>query len=116
MWESCVFAISVGVFCIDKVEVYKYIAAYVQVSEGLDFADMNGRAVVLTGLPFPPMKDPRVILKMQYLDGLRGKPGMGVTHTHVHTHARTHACLHIHTDTCVVYTHMCVHVHICACE
>ena len=43
-----------------------------QVSEGLDFADMNGRAVVLTGLPFPPMKDARVILKMQHLDSLKG--------------------------------------------
>lgn len=33
---------------------------------------MNGRAVVLTGLPFPPMKDARVILKMQHLDSLKG--------------------------------------------
>ena len=31
-----------------------------QVSEGLDFADMNGRAVIITGLPFPPRMDPRV--------------------------------------------------------
>ncbi|XP_076441348.1 regulator of telomere elongation helicase 1 homolog [Babylonia areolata] len=51
-----------------------------KVSEGLDFADMNGRAVILTGLPFPPMKDPRVILKMQHLDSLRGKQGfVGLT-------------------------------------
>ena len=33
---------------------------------------MNGRAVVLTGLPFPPMKDARVVLKMQHLDSLKG--------------------------------------------
>ena len=32
----------------------------VQVSEGLDFADMNGRAVIITGQPFPPRMDPRV--------------------------------------------------------
>ena len=38
-----------------------------KVSEGLDFADMNGRAVIITGLPFPPLKDPRVILKKKYL-------------------------------------------------
>lgn len=38
-----------------------------KVSEGLDFADNNGRAVIITGLPFPPVKDPRVILKRQYL-------------------------------------------------
>ncbi|KAL8580379.1 hypothetical protein ACOMHN_037478 [Nucella lapillus] len=51
-----------------------------KVSEGLDFADMNGRAVILTGLPFPPMKDPRVMLKMQHLDSLRGKQGaVGLT-------------------------------------
>lgn len=37
-------------------------------SEGLDFADGNGRAVVITGLPYPPYKDPRVVLKRQYLD------------------------------------------------
>ncbi|CAF91262.1 unnamed protein product, partial [Tetraodon nigroviridis] len=37
-------------------------------SEGLDFADAFGRAVVITGLPFPPRMDPRVILKMQFLD------------------------------------------------
>nr|CAD7426803.1 unnamed protein product [Timema monikensis] len=39
-----------------------------KVSEGLDFADMNGRAVIVTGLPFPPLKEPRVMLKRQYLD------------------------------------------------
>ncbi|XP_066245652.1 regulator of telomere elongation helicase 1 homolog isoform X2 [Euwallacea similis] len=39
-----------------------------KVSEGLDFADAYGRAVVITGLPYPPLKDPRVILKRKYLD------------------------------------------------
>lgn len=29
-------------------------------AEGLDFADMNGRAVVITGLPFPPRMEPKV--------------------------------------------------------
>ncbi|XP_024895591.1 regulator of telomere elongation helicase 1 isoform X2 [Pteropus alecto] len=42
-------------------------------SEGLDFADMNGRGVVVTGLPYPPRKDPRVILKMQFLDEMKGR-------------------------------------------
>ncbi|KAK7116907.1 hypothetical protein R3I94_023261 [Phoxinus phoxinus] len=37
-------------------------------SEGLDFHDTYCRGVVITGLPFPPMMDPRVVLKMQYLD------------------------------------------------
>ncbi|RZC32720.1 regulator of telomere elongation helicase 1 -like [Asbolus verrucosus] len=39
-----------------------------KVSEGLDFADINGRAVFITGLPYPPLKDPRIILKKRYLD------------------------------------------------
>lgn len=39
-----------------------------KVSEGLDFADANGRAVLITGLPFPPLMDPRVILKKKYLE------------------------------------------------
>lgn len=39
-----------------------------KVAEGLDFADVNGRAVIITGLPYPPLKDPKVILKRRYLD------------------------------------------------
>lgn len=39
-----------------------------KVSEGLDFADINGRAVLIIGLPYPPLKDPRIVLKKQYLD------------------------------------------------
>lgn len=31
-----------------------------KVSEGLDFTDANGRAVIITGLPNPPAKDPKV--------------------------------------------------------
>lgn len=39
-----------------------------KVSEGLDFADANGRAVIVIGLPYPPMMDPKIILKKRYLD------------------------------------------------
>lgn len=39
-----------------------------KVSEGLDFANNFGRAVIITGLPYPPLMDPRVILKKLYLD------------------------------------------------
>lgn len=42
-----------------------------KVSEGLDFADANGRAVIITGLPFPPLKDPRIVLKKKYLQDNR---------------------------------------------
>jgi DNA repair helicase Rad3 len=41
-----------------------------KVSEGLDFADRKGRAVIVTGIPYPPFKDPRVQLKRQYLNDL----------------------------------------------
>lgn len=44
-----------------------------KVSEGLDFADANGRAVLITGLPFPPLKDPRIILKQRYLEETRSQ-------------------------------------------
>lgn len=50
-----------------------------KVSEGLDFADYNGRAVIITGLPYPPFKDPRVMLKQKYLDDTRKKNKIGLT-------------------------------------
>lgn len=52
-----------------------------KVSEGLDFADVNGRAVVITGLPFPPKMDAKVRLKMNFLDeSLRsGKSSKGLS-------------------------------------
>jgi regulator of telomere elongation helicase 1 len=39
-----------------------------KVSEGLDFSDAHGRAVIVTGLPFPPKTDAKVVLKQRYLD------------------------------------------------
>ncbi|XP_006804367.1 regulator of telomere elongation helicase 1 isoform X1 [Neolamprologus brichardi] len=47
-------------------------------SEGLDFADTYGRGVIITGLPFPPKNDPRVILKMQFLDEMNRKKARGL--------------------------------------
>ncbi|XP_062316136.1 regulator of telomere elongation helicase 1 [Osmerus eperlanus] len=47
-------------------------------SEGLDFANSYGRGVIITGLPFPPRMDPRVILKMQFLDEMSRKRVPGV--------------------------------------
>uniref|UniRef100_A0A8C0G6X5 Regulator of telomere elongation helicase 1 n=1 Tax=Chelonoidis abingdonii TaxID=106734 RepID=A0A8C0G6X5_CHEAB len=52
---------------------------HLQASEGLDFADMNGRGVVITGLPFPPRMEPRVVLKMQFLDEMK-RQGSGAQH------------------------------------
>ncbi|KAG5229076.1 regulator of telomere elongation helicase [Salix suchowensis] len=39
-----------------------------KVSEGLDFADHAGRAVVITGMPFAMRTDPKVRLKREFLD------------------------------------------------
>lgn len=38
-----------------------------RVSEGLDFADLNGRAVIVTGIPFPPLKDAKIRSKRDYM-------------------------------------------------
>eukprot|EP00978_Attheya_sp_CCMP212_P014617 scaffold37345_cov53-Attheya_sp.AAC.1 len=42
-----------------------------KISEGIDFANDKCRAVVITGLPFSPMTDPKVKLKKEYLDSAR---------------------------------------------
>ncbi|CAG8485472.1 5906_t:CDS:10 [Ambispora gerdemannii] len=42
-----------------------------KVSEGIDFTDAKGRAVIITGIPYPPFRDPKVTLKREYLDGAR---------------------------------------------
>jgi len=42
-----------------------------KVSEGMDFADNNARAVICVGIPFPNVKDTLVDLKKQYNDSRR---------------------------------------------
>lgn len=42
-----------------------------KISEGIDFAHEQSRAVVITGLPFPPSHDPRVKMKREFLDQAR---------------------------------------------
>ena len=39
-----------------------------RLSEGLDFSDNAARCVIIVGIPFPQMTDPKVILKKEYLD------------------------------------------------
>ena len=46
-----------------------------KISEGMDFSDNNGRGVVITGLPFPPKNDPRVRLKMEFLNEAQSLKG-----------------------------------------
>ncbi|ESO04380.1 hypothetical protein HELRODRAFT_79366 [Helobdella robusta] len=50
-----------------------------KVSEGLDFSDNYGRGVVITGLPYPPKKDARVMLKMLFLDEIRKANRMAIS-------------------------------------
>ena len=58
----------------DKVDGALFIAVCRgKVSEGLDFADNNARAVICVGIPFPNWKDPKVELKMKYNDKKRSK-------------------------------------------
>lgn len=51
--------------------IYKNVFYCFKVSEGLDFANDNGRTVIVIGIPFPPSLDPKVKLKMSFLDDLR---------------------------------------------
>ncbi|CAG5091765.1 Oidioi.mRNA.OKI2018_I69.PAR.g13234.t1.cds [Oikopleura dioica] len=39
-----------------------------KLSEGIDFKDARARVVVVTGIPYPPMQDPKIKEKMAYLD------------------------------------------------
>jgi Rad3-related DNA helicase len=39
-----------------------------RISEGLDFSDNAARCVIVVGIPYPQMTDPKVILKKDYLD------------------------------------------------
>jgi regulator of telomere elongation helicase 1 len=46
-----------------------------RISEGLDFSDNAARCVIVIGIPYPQMTDPKVILKKDYLDRrFRNKP------------------------------------------
>ncbi|KAJ3213862.1 hypothetical protein HDU67_002363 [Dinochytrium kinnereticum] len=40
-------------------------------SEGVDFSDDLARAVIIAGIPYPAAKDPKVMLKKEFMDGLR---------------------------------------------
>ena len=56
-----------------KKEAILFAVCRGKVSEGLDFANENGRAVVILGIPFPPAFDPKVKLKQCFLNDLRKK-------------------------------------------
>jgi len=39
-----------------------------RISEGLDFSDNAARCVIIVGIPYPQVTDPKVVLKKEYLD------------------------------------------------
>jgi regulator of telomere elongation helicase 1 len=39
-----------------------------RISEGLDFSDNAARCVIIVGVPYPQVNDPKIILKQDYLD------------------------------------------------
>ncbi|KAK3588854.1 hypothetical protein CHS0354_035997 [Potamilus streckersoni] len=47
-----------------------------KVSEGLDFADNNARAVITVGIPYPSIKDNQVKLKKEYNDKYKTSRGL----------------------------------------
>ncbi|KAL3858387.1 hypothetical protein ACJMK2_012978 [Sinanodonta woodiana] len=47
-----------------------------KVSEGLDFADNNARAVITVGIPYPSIKDNQVKLKKEYNDKHKASRGL----------------------------------------
>lgn len=50
-----------------------------KVSEGIDFADADARAVVITGIPYPSVFDPKVSLKKKFLDAQKGPKSLSGT-------------------------------------
>jgi len=39
-----------------------------KLSEGIDFTDDAARCVIVAGIPFPQIFDPKVLIKKEYLD------------------------------------------------
>ncbi|KAK1860558.1 hypothetical protein I4F81_003146 [Pyropia yezoensis] len=55
-----------------------------KVSEGIDFADADARAVLITGLPYPAATDPKVVLKKQAQASRAVNQAAGRAIRHVH--------------------------------
>lgn len=50
-----------------------------KVSEGLDFKYDYARAVIIIGLPYPPVRDPKIVLKKAFLDKNRTRENQMIT-------------------------------------
>ena len=39
-----------------------------KLAEGIDFSDNHARAVIMAGIPYPQVFDPKILIKKDYLD------------------------------------------------
>lgn len=62
-----------------------------KVAEGLDFADKNGRAVIIVGIPFPSVTDPKVVAKKKFLNHERRENPLLMTGEDWYQHQATSA-------------------------
>ena len=46
-----------------------------RISEGVDFKDRKARCVIIVGVPFPCITDPKIILKQHYLHEVHERNG-----------------------------------------
>jgi Rad3-related DNA helicase len=44
-----------------------------KLSEGIDFSDRDARCVIIIGVPFLELKDPKVVIKKHHLDCLNNQ-------------------------------------------
>lgn len=44
-----------------------------KLSEGIDFSDRDARCVIIIGVPFLELKDPKVVIKKHHLDSLNNQ-------------------------------------------
>lgn len=61
-----------------------------KVSEGIDFSDAYGRAVIIAGIPYPAAFDPKVILKREYMSNRSPKADGSVRATCENPPSGTH--------------------------
>jgi len=88
----CICVVSVCCACV----CHKVL---LQVSEGLDFIDANGRAVIITGIPYPPRMDPKVsevhTITMSLLNLF-----LLYVHAHIRISVKNKTMCHPKTSTC----------------
>lgn len=52
-----------------------------KITEGIDFSDEYARAVIIVGVPYPPLKNLRVTVKREYLNELKKQTELNPTNS-----------------------------------